>query len=177
MPRHALQRRPKPDASLQVFHRHHAGLQLAVARVQRPADVPKVRPRARALLELCKRARMGLHERNLVAEQVLRLEWKAGCLLKSVHRQRGGSKGRRGPLKETREELQISKPTGDRWERLASVGEADLDDYFRSAHATAREISTADALRWIGKAPVIKEGPFLWATWPEMFLASKYLPR
>jgi hypothetical protein len=146
--------------------------------VSRPADVRRVRPQVKALLELVKRAKLGLQFQNEVSEQALRLERAAGKLLKETVpvRKRGGSKARGAPLKEAIEDLGVHKRTAQRWERLADVDDIAFETYLAESKLAEREITSIDLLRRF-KPGGQDDGPWLWPNWPDICSAFEQARR
>ena len=114
-------------------------------------EIKSIRDKAEAARAYVKAAKLGLELQNRAAEVKLRAERKAGGLLRTL-KLRGGdrkSKGQAAALK--LRDLDISRDQSKRWQRIASVPEAEFSNYLRDMTDHGREITSAGVLRIAGK--------------------------
>ena len=120
-------------------------------------EVKDLRDKAEALRKYAKDARLGLELQNRAAEAKLRAERKAGEMLSTMEKARGGRPTNRlqpatGFVAEpSLRELGIEKTQSHRWQRLAAVPDRDFEAYLREAREAGREISASGLLRLNGR--------------------------
>ena len=115
----------------------------ALERANTVPAIADVRNRAEALRVYARTARLGLEAQNRCAELRLRAEWKAGRLIPALVR-RGGD--RRRSRDATLSDLGITKSQSFRWQQLAQLSEAELDEFLNSCILAGREITSGGAL-------------------------------
>jgi N6-adenosine-specific RNA methylase IME4 len=102
--------------------------------------VVEIRDRAEAVRTYVSAAQHGLVLQNEAAELKLRAERKAGELLAADPAVGAGKGPTLGPLG-------LTKNDSSRWQRIASLPEAEFDAYIAEAHNERRELTTAGALK------------------------------
>lgn len=110
-------------------------------------EIKSIRDKAEAARCYVKAARLGLELQNHAAEVKLRAERKAGELLATLKLPGGDrrSKSPRGTLK--LDALGITRNQSARWQRLATVSEAEFTKYLRDMAVQELEITSAGFLR------------------------------
>jgi hypothetical protein len=121
-------------------------------------EIKSIRDKAEAARNYVKAAKLGLELQNCAAEVKLRAERKAGGLLRSL-KLRGGdrkSKGHADPL--ILADLGISRNESKRWQRIASVSDAEFARYLKNMADEGREITSAGLLRIPVKGQSVARG-------------------
>lgn len=103
-------------------------------------DVKALRDQSEALRSYCQAAGLGLAMQNECAELKLRAERKAGEML-AGNPEVGPGKG------DTLSHLGIQRHQSSRWQRVASLPEAEFDAYIAETVTADRELTTAGALQ------------------------------
>lgn len=123
------------------------------------ADVVRIRNQAEAIRQYADTARYGLKFQNLAAAFKLKAERRAGELLATLERSKGGrpsddetAAGHAGvsEYRRTINDLKVAERTAEQWQQIASVPESMFTEYIgaaEKAHAAVDEITTAGLLR------------------------------
>lgn len=109
--------------------------------------VKDVRDKAEAVRQYARSAKAGLELQNKAAELKLRAERRAGELLHAMGLRGGDRVSGSACCRMTLEQLGISHNQSTRWQKLASIPEAEFAEFLRSAYCHGVEISTACLLR------------------------------
>lgn len=137
------QRSPIPADQLSVVEQAFRDLALCDSL----EAVKEVRDKAEAVRQYARSARVGLELQNKAAELKLRAERRAGELLHALGLRGGdrvsGSAGNRTTL----DQLDISHNQSTRWQKLATIPEAEFTEFVRSAACHGVELTTACLLR------------------------------
>lgn len=160
-----LQRRQPLPGQLRP---HFRRIEAALSRASTPSQLRRIQGQVDAFRNLLKAARAGLAAENEAAALRVRIEPRIGLQLRALERQRGGSKARRAPLRDTLGEFGISKRTAHRYELLAMIDEEEFEGYLEELKATAREVTTAAVLRKFKPIPHDPRQTWLWPDWPEI---------
>lgn len=114
-------------------------LMAAVAAIETPADAKAVVDMAAAFQACAKRAGAGLEVQNAGAEAKLRAEREGGRLLLE-------SGVGRGVKSVTLADFGVNESKSARWQRIASLPEAEFEAYIAAAYQAEKELTTAGAL-------------------------------
>jgi hypothetical protein len=110
-------------------------------------DIKEVRDTAEAARTFAKAARLGLELQNRAAELKLRAERKAGGFLAQL-RLRGGDRKSKSPRVTLKlDDLGVSRRQSELWQLVASVPDADFDDYIRGKNELGQEVTASGLLR------------------------------
>ncbi len=122
----------------------------ALAEASSLEDVKHIADVAEAARTYARAARLGLKAQNRAAEVHLRAQRKAGALLASMEKNKGGRPDETGnivlPVSPSLKELGIDKMQSSRWQRIASVSEEEFEAHLQEIRQSNREITTASVL-------------------------------
>ena len=113
-------------------------------------DLKEVRDAAESARVYAKAARLGLDLHNRAAEIKLRAERQAGLFLGQLHLAGGDRRSKRHGASLKLETLGITKDQSKRWQRAATVPEAEFERYIQSANTLGKELTAAGLLRIAG---------------------------
>lgn len=105
-------------------------------------EIKEIRDKAEALRMYCQQANESLDLQNAYAELKARAERKAGRLLTSTKK-----KANRHSSDCSLQELGIEATQSHRWQRIASIPDADFERHISETKEQAKELTTASLLR------------------------------
>lgn len=109
-------------------------------------DLKEVHDTAEAARTFAKAARLGLDLQNRAAELKLRAERKAGEYLAMLHLRGGNRRSKPPHVILTLEDLEVTKRQSELWQPIATVPNADFEQYFRGKNLLGQEVTAAGLL-------------------------------
>jgi len=119
----------------------------ALAKADTLDELTKLREGAEALRCLVQKAKLGLQMHNETAEFKLRAERKAGEMLAALQLNGGDRKSVCHDVKLKLGSLGITYHQSSRWQRQATVSDAQFDAFIRETNEAEKEITAAELLR------------------------------
>lgn len=115
-------------------------------------DILQIRDKAEAIRCYVKAQKQSLEVQNRAAEIKLRAERKAGELLATMEKQKGGRPEKTGdsvsPVSETKlADIGVTKKQSSRWQREAALPEADFVALIQTCNQAGEELTQAAVLR------------------------------
>jgi hypothetical protein len=111
------------------------------------SEIKESRDRAEALRKYAKAARLGLEWRNEAAKAKLRAERKLGEMLAGLTLNGGDRRSKFHAARVKLADLSIEPTQSHRWQQMASVPEAQFEEYLRETEAAGHEITAAGVSR------------------------------